>query len=105
MAVKLWKHSTKPTTASKRSVEMGTRLFLDGEQFFHFWALAPAVPGVRRNTLVGTTEFVWLIEDETREIWQALVDKESDRIYWRSAGILQGRGNQYVRDGYQAVAA
>jgi hypothetical protein len=100
MAAKLWKHSTKPTTASKRSVEIGTRLFLDGEQFFHFWALAPAVSGVRRNTLVGTTEFVWLIEDETREIWQALVDKETDEVYWRLHAGWEGRGHSQM-----AVAA
>ena len=76
MTFKAWRSSTRPTVASMRHVDIGTRLFLDGEKFFHFWSLAPAVQGVRRNTLVGTTEFVWLIEDETREVWHALVDKE-----------------------------
>jgi hypothetical protein len=105
---KPWKYGTKPTEASKRSVDIGTRLFLNGEDFLHFWSLAPAVPGVRRNTLVGTTEFVWLIDDESRQLWHALVDKDTDEVHWRLPAGWEGKGRS-IFDGYQvarlAVAA
>ena len=79
------KTELKPTKTSTAHVEMSQRTFYSTEGYaFQFWALAPSVPGVRWGSRVGTTEFVWLILDGTngRGIHHALVDKESDVVYW-----------------------
>jgi len=96
---KPWKPDNKPSAASTRNVEMGTRIYSHDGLTLHFWSLAPADPGVRRwkggGRSAAETEFVWLIldsnsDDGARSVYHALIVKETGEVLWIDNGRCYG---------------